>query len=193
MKFYRIEPFQQETLYILCEEGQDLDRIANNPVCFSPISYQIAEVESGDIPAHAKIVSTQGRSGRLKRVNLETAIKMSEGHDIAGANDVAAAIETLKAAFQRNGLDSPVSVHLQDSDQAVKLAMLFGDRLSKGSMARLIGSISANQDSFMINGIQFFWPLKAQTVHLTKLQRLKRAFGLVPGGDLGSVTQESAD
>jgi hypothetical protein len=186
MKFYRIEPFQQETLYVLCEDGQDLGRIANNPVCFSPISYQTAEVESGDIPVHAKIVSIEGRSGRLKRVNLETAIKMSEGQDIAGANDVAAAIETLKAAFQRNGLDSPLSIQLQDSDQAVKLAMLFGDRLSNGSMARLVGSISTNRDSFLINGIRFFWPLKPETVRKTRLQRLKQIFGA--GGDLDSVT-----
>ena len=188
MKFYRIDPFQQETLYVLCEEGQDLNRIASNPVCFSPISYQIAEVESGDIPIHAKIVSIEGRSGRLKRVNLETAIKMNKGHDIAGANDVAAAIETLKAAFQRNGLDSPVSIHLQDSAQAVKLAMLFGDRLSNGSMARLVSPISTNQDSLLVNGIRFFWPLKAEAVRRTKLQRLKQIFGA--GGDLGSVAAE---
>jgi hypothetical protein len=55
-------------------------------------------------------------------------------------------------------------------------------------MARLVSSISTNQDSFLINGIRFFWPPKPEVVRKTKLQRLKQIFGA--GGDLGSVAAE---
>lgn len=188
MNFYRIEPFQHETLYVLSEDGESIDRIANNPICFSPIGYKVSEVESGDIPAHAKIVSVDSKSGRVKRINLEIAIKMSQGQDIAGANDITAAIETLKAAFQRNGLDAPVSIQLQDSDQALKLAMLVGGRLSNGSFANLVGAISAGQDGFLVGGIRFSWPIAAKVLRMTKLLRLRRALGLVAGGELRSAT-----
>jgi hypothetical protein len=192
VKFYRIDPLPQEILYVLAEDSADLNPIANNPVCFSPISYRIEDVESGDIPVHAKIVTIDPASRKIKRINLETAIKMESGEPIQGGNDVSAAIETLKAAFQRNGLNSPLSIQLESSDQAVKLAMMFGDRLSNNAFARLIASISTGQDSFLIGGVRFTWPVEPTVVRRTKLQRLKRAFGLVPGGDPGSATEEGA-
>lgn len=192
MKFYRIEPFPQETLYALAEESADLNTIANNPICFSPISYQVEEVESGDIPAHAKIVTIDPASKKIKRVNLETAIKMESGQPIPGGNDVSAAIETLKAAFQRNGLNSPLSIQLESSDQAIKLAMMFGDRLSNNAFARLVASISTGRDSFLIGGVRFTWPVEPVIARKTRVQRLKQLLGLAPGGDLGSMTEEGA-
>jgi hypothetical protein len=190
MKFHRIEPFPQETFYVLAEEHENVNCVANNPVCFSPINYGIEEVEAGDIPVHAKVVVIDPMTGRIRRVNLETAVKMSTGEELSGVNDVAAAVETLRAAFQRNGLNSPVSIQLEDSDQAVKLALLFGNRLTDSALSRLIRSITTGRDGFLIDGIRFTWPAPSWSRPAGGFQRLRQLFGA--GGDLGSPSDNQA-
>lgn len=190
MKFHRIEPFPQETFYVLAEEHENVNCVANNPVCFSPVNYGIQEVEAGDIPVHAKIVVIDPKTGRIRRVNLETAVKMSTGEELSGVNDVAAAVETLKAAFQRNGLNSPVSIQLEDSDQAVKLALLFGNRLTDNTLSRLIRSITTGRDGFLIDGIRFTWPAPSWSRPAGRFQQFRQLFGA--GGDLGSPSDNQA-
>lgn len=157
MIFVRIEPMQQETFYVLAADKQGLDKIANHPVCFSPINYKQEIVDPGDIPAHAKIVVVGERDGRIRRINLETALQMSNGAEVDAVNEISAAVDTLKAAMQRNGLNAPISIELQDAGQAAKLASMFGDKLTTRSFARIIASIFGSGGGFMIRGIRFTW------------------------------------
>jgi hypothetical protein len=154
--FTRIEPLQHETFYVLSGEDASLDPISNNPVCFSPVSYRREIVDPGDIPLHAKIVVI-GDGGRIRRVNLEAALEIGSGKQPDAVNEISAAVDTLKAAMQRNGLSAPISIELQDSDQAVKLASLFGDKLTPKSFTRVITSIFRSKSDFMIRGIRFTW------------------------------------
>jgi hypothetical protein len=153
---------QHETFYVLAANKEDLQKIANHPVCFSPISYKQEIVDPGDIPTHAKIVVVNQKDGRIKRVNLETALHMSSGEEIDAVNEITAAIDTLKAAMQRNGLNAPISIELQDAHQALKLASLFGDKLTTRSFARLVTSVFSSKSDFMIRGIKFTWQRSKQ-------------------------------
>lgn len=157
MIFTRIEPFQQETFYVLSDDGADISRIANSPICFSPVSYRQQIVDAGDIPTNAKIVLVDQRHTRIKLVNLEAAIKLSNGEQFEAAGEISAAIDMLKAAMQRHGLEAPIRIELQNSSQAIKLALLFGDKLSTGALARAITSILTLREGFMILGILFTW------------------------------------
>jgi hypothetical protein len=156
MIFFRIEPLQHETFYVLAKEDASLNAIANSPICFSPVSYRQEVVDAGDIPMHAKIV-TLDEGGKIKRVNLETALRISGGKEPDAVNEIGAAIDTLKAAMQRNGLSAPISIQLQDSDQGFKLASFFGGKLIKRSPAGTIASIFGSREGFMICGIKFTW------------------------------------
>ena len=162
MIFVRIEPLQHETFYVLTPDKESLQKIANHPVCFSPTSYRQEVVDPGDIPAHAKIVVVNKKDSRVRRVNLETALHMSNGEEIDAVNEITAAIDTLKAAMQRNGLNAPISIELLDVHQAVKLASLFGDTLTTRSFARLVTSVFSSKTDFMIRGIKFTWKRSKQ-------------------------------
>lgn len=157
MIFTRIEPFPQETFYVLSDEDADLSKIANNPVCFSPVSYRQELVEAGDIPAHAKVVIVEKSHGRIRRINIETAMQISTGGQIEAINEISAAVDMLKAAMQRNGLSAPVCIELQDIGQISKLASLFRGRPGISFLARAAASVFAAKAEFMINGITFTW------------------------------------
>ena len=159
MMFIKIEPLPHETFYVLADEGADLSQITVNPVCFHPISYRSEIVDPGDIPAQAKIVAVSPVNGSISRVNLETAIRLSMGQEVDGVSDIVAAIDNLKSAMQKNGLQAPVSIELQDINQALKLASMFGSRLTTKPFARLITSLFTKKTDFMIRGIKFNWRL----------------------------------
>jgi hypothetical protein len=151
---------QHETFYVLAANKEDLQKISNHPVCFSPISYRQEVVDAGDIPVHAKIVAISENDGKIRRVNLETALHMSNGEEVDAVNEVAVAIDALKAAMQRNGLSAPISIELQDVHQALKLASLFGNHLTTRSFARLVTSVFTSKSDFRIRGIRFTWQRK---------------------------------
>ena len=157
MIFIRIEPFPHETFYVLADEDADISQIATNPICFHPISYKSEAVDPGDIPAQAKIIAIDPANGSVSRVNLETAIQISQGHTVDGAADIVAAIDGLKAAMQKSGLQAPISIELQDIHQALKLASMFGSRLTTKPFARLITSLFTKKTDFMIRGVRFVW------------------------------------
>ena len=181
MKFYRIEPIQHETFYVLSEDTPDLPRITHSPICFSPVSCRQELVEVGDIPLHAKIIAIGRFDGRIRRINLETAMQLSTGESSDAINEISAAIDTLKAAMQRNGLNAPISIELQDVHQAIRLASLFGDSLAIKSLSRLITSIFTSREGFLIRGIRFTWVKGANSLSSGGLKRVRRAVSAIWG------------
>jgi hypothetical protein len=157
MIFHRIEPIQHETFYVLADEDAYLDAIASSPVCFSPVSYRQEVVDPGEIPAHAKIVFFDAHDRSIKRVNLETAIKLSMNQPMNEAEEIGVAIETLKMAMQKNGLSAPVSIELQDADQVAKLAALLSANKVTLTSRNLTDAIKHECDKFLFGGMEFNW------------------------------------
>lgn len=126
MKFHRIEPIPHETFYVLAEDGADLSKITNSSICFSPISYRMEFVEPGDIPTYAKIVTIGRLDGRIRRVNLEIALRLIGSRHAGSVNEVSVAIDALKDALKHNSLNASISIDLKDADQAARFTSLLG-------------------------------------------------------------------
>jgi hypothetical protein len=172
MTFHRIEPFAHETFYVLAEEDANLDRIASSPICFSPINYKKEIVDAGDIPVHAKIVTFDKKNGKIRRVNLETALHIESGKTFEAGNEISAAIDTLKMAMQRNGLNAPISIELQDANQAFRLASILDGHINAGLFAKSAAAVDSGSN-FLINGISFTWSKNCKKSKRSLLDRLR--------------------
>lgn len=167
MKLRRITPIQQETFYVLSGDNEDLSLIAHSPLCFSPVCYQIDEVDAGDIPAHAKIASVNPDTKKISRLTLDSALKLMDGVAEYAVNDTAVALEALRMAMLRNGLRSPAFVQLESYGEAYKLATAFEKLPTLPPDFSITKNMKPGRGGeFWIMGVPFRWPSDDSGIYL---------------------------
>lgn len=157
MQILKIDPISLGSFYVIANDGQDITNLSKDPICFSPISYSIEQVEIGDIPAMAKIVTINPLTQRADRLTLQNAVKMVNNCNFDFTSDIEAAVSNLREVMIRNGMRSPIRIELESADDAHKIIEYYRPMFTADGANLAIKQILAD-NSFMIHGVKFTWP-----------------------------------
>lgn len=162
MKVFKIDPVPQQTFYVVANENEDLSKIADERICFSPVTFTIEEVDIGEIPDRNRIILCEGGwPPVMQEIDKETAhrIVCEEGlQEDPDAKDLPSALEELAISMESAGLAIPMFIQLIDVSQALAILESFRYMYSNSRYTQLRSGIALGKiNTITIYGIELRW------------------------------------
>lgn len=172
MKAFRIDPIQQRAFVVIADENQDLSKLAQQPLCFSPVSFTIKEVPASSIKENDKIILLDSGLS-AKQITKGHALDILVSRSQTDAQYLEGCVTGLVEAMEEVGMAPPAFIQLNSQHEALRMLSSFSGHLESEALDRLRELIETGRlYNMKIGGIEFRWgPPQAQEGRLLQMDR----------------------